>query len=117
MKKCLIAFLPLLFLTSCIHGDEKKYVITKFDHPIYDTIKPLKDVGYTTQCIKVKGYVDDSIFVSFGDKRYGYYLSKEIDTLFNSDYYGDGEVQFVFDPYKAKKGKVEVTFSLLGSYK
>ena len=117
MKNYMILFLAFPFLNSCTHKDEKEYIITKFDHPIYDTLRPLKDIGYTTKCIEVKGYVDDSIFVSFGQSYRKIYLSKKIDTIFNPDYYGESYSPFVFDPYKAKKGKLEVKFSLLGSEK
>ncbi len=115
--KNLILFSVLLFLTSCSHKDEKKYVITKFDLPIYDTIKPLKGIGYTTKCIEIKGYVDDSILVSFGrgNSNTSFYLTKKIDFFINPDYYGESDAVFVFDPYKAKKGKLELTFSILGS--
>ena len=95
----------ILIVSSCIKSIEKIYVISKFDSPVLDTIKPQKKYAYTTKCIRVKGYVNDSIFVSFGDKRKGYFLSKNIDTLFNPDYYGESDVQFYFDPFKAKKGK------------
>ena len=117
MKYFIIPIFAGFLLSSCINGDEKKHIITKFDQSICDTIKPNKDISYTTKCIKVKGFVDDSVFVSFGDKDNGYFLSKQIDTVFNPDYYGGHEVIFLFKPYKAKKGNVEITFSLLGSSK
>ena len=103
------------FVIGCKQEDEgKKYTITKFDKIICDTIKPKKGFTYAAKMIRVKGYVDDSIFVSFGNKYYGYYLSKEIDTIFNPDYYGEGDVIFIFSPYKGKRGKLEVEFDLIG---
>lgn len=100
-------------LICCKKEDEgKKYTITKFDKIICDTIKPKKGSTYVAKMIRVKGYADDSIFVSFGNKYYGYYLSKDIDTIITTDYYGEKDGIFIFNPYKAKKGKLEIEFDL-----
>lgn len=102
-------------LICCKKEDElKKYTVTKFDKIICDTIKPRKGYNYVAKMIRVKGYADDSIFVSFGNKYYGFYLSKEIDTVLNPDYYGENDAVFIFNPYKAKKGKLEIEFDLIG---
>lgn len=112
MKK-LILFISLLFI-SCLHENKNEYSFEKFDKPIYDTIKPKTNIKYTTQSIKVKGYVEDTIYVSFGRERIftKFYLTKEIDTIINSDYYGAHDAIFVFDPRKCKNGKIKLTFSI-----
>jgi len=113
MKKLIILLCTYALLMSCTNPDEKTHSITHFNQIIIDTISPRKDIVYTTQLIKVKGFVNDSIYVSFGDKNRGYYLSKEIDTLFNPDYYGGHNAIFIFNPYKAKSGKLKIVFSIL----
>ena len=94
----------ILIVSSCIKSGEKIYVISKFDSLVLDTIKPQKTCIYNKVYSRQR-LVNDSIFVSFGDKRKGCFLSKNIDILFNPDYYGESDVQFYFDPFKAKKGK------------
>lgn len=117
MKKIVLSLLLLPLLNSCTHKDEKKHTDTIFKTPISDIIYPKKGVGYTTMSINVKGYVDDSIYVAFGkDKSWAkFYQSKKIDTIISVDYYGDIPATFYYNPYKAKKGRVEISFSLLGS--
>ena len=113
MKKLIIFICSIILFASCTNPDEKTHFVTKFNETIIDTIRPRKEIGYTTQLIKVTGFVNDSIFVSFGDKNHGYYLSKKIDTLFNPDYYGGRDAIFIFNPYKAERGKLKIVFSIL----
>lgn len=113
MKNTLIILSIIFLFSSCNNPNEKAHIINQFNEIIINTIRPRKDIAYTTQLIQVTGYVNDLIFVSFGDKNHCYYLSKEVDTLFNPDYYGGRDVIFIFNPYKAKSGNLKVVFSIL----
>lgn len=44
-----------------------------------------------------------TLFLDFGNKYYVFYLSKEIDTVLNPDYYSENDAVFIFNPYKEKK--------------
>ena len=113
MKKILIILAGIL-LSSCSNSRvEKEYTITEFTRPINERLHPIEGETYTTQLIQVKGYVDDTVYVSYGEGTFKKFLVKEIDTSFMFDYYGGRPANFVFDPYKAKKGKLKVKFSIL----
>ncbi|OAB28052.1 hypothetical protein SAMN05444395_103118 [Flavobacterium fryxellicola] len=109
----LIIFLSCFF--SCDNIDvkrEKVYKITQFDKPIYDTITPTKGEYYGAKSIEVIGYTDDTVTVSFGKGYYKHFLTKKIDTVFSTDYYGDKNAIFIFQPYKAKKGNLQLKFRI-----
>ncbi len=114
MKSIIIIFFGLILIFSCERKqsrDYKKFTVTDFSKKRIDTLKPHKNKSYYAYYIKVKGYVSDSVKM----KRKGYYdiiLSGKIDTLINGDYYGTGEIIWIFDPYKATKGKLEIEYSL-----
>ena len=91
---------------------EKTYEITKFDKPILDTLTPIKGGNYSVKEIKVLGYTDDTIIVSFGKGYYKHYLTKKIDTVFSTDYYGTKKAIFIFEPYRAKNGSLKLKFSI-----
>lgn len=111
MNKISFIFLASIFV-SCSQGVEKRYVVKEFSKPIADTLKPIKDEQYSAKIIKIKGTVDDTIFVSFGGDSFKQYLTGKIDTIFNPDFYGETNAVFVFDPYKAEKGEIELIFSI-----
>jgi hypothetical protein len=112
MKLSLLISVCFIFFCCKQEYEGKKYTITKFDKIICDTIKPKKGSTYVAKMIQVKGYADDSIFVSFGGKYYNHYLSKDIDTIIITDYYGESNGVFIFNPYKARKGKLKIEFGL-----
>lgn len=102
-----------LFTAACSNSEViKKYTITDFTKSITDTLSPVKGEIYTTQLIKLKGQVDDTIFVSFGKGTYKHYFVNDIDITINPDYYGGHDAIFVFDPYRATKGKLDIKFSI-----
>ena len=109
MKKSLVLSVLILIVVSCTKKQEIVHDLTSFKNQINDTISPLKEQAYAAKLIYVNGYVDDSVYVSFGrdSKKY---LTKEIDTSFSAEYYGEGKAIFIFDPYKAKKGKLKIKF-------
>lgn len=111
MKKYLILTL-ILVLISCKKNQTITHEIISFDKQINDTINPIKGENYGAKFIHVNGYVDDSIYVSFGKNYNKLYLSKEIDTTFSTDYYGEGKAFFEFNPYKARQGNLKISFSI-----
>ncbi len=114
MKKIfLIKLIILVTLVSCKDYSyrKKEHVITNFKEVIKDTITPIKGDHYGAKSIGVSGFVDDSIYVKFNGS-YKFYLKGKVDTIISGDYYGEGKVGFEFNPYKAKKGKLKVTFGI-----
>lgn len=113
MRKIFSALIFSLIFCCCNKGksDYKKITITNFSEKRVDTLTPYKDKSYVAFYLKVKGHVNDSIKI----QRDGYFdivLSGQIDTLINGDYYGDHKVIYIFNPYKATKGELEIEYSL-----
>lgn len=103
----------LLILSSCDDTVKKEYVITEFNKTITDTLYPIKNEGnYTHMYINIKGVTDDSIYVKFYEDNFSHYLKGKIDTTFSSEYYGYNKAYFTFNPYKAKKGNLNITFGI-----
>lgn len=111
MKKKLVVLIVLAMI-SCKKNQSITHEITNFDKQISDTISPIKGENYGARFIYVKGYVDDSIYVSFGGNSYKSFLSKKIDTSFSTDYYGNQKAIFIFNPYKGRKGNLKITFKI-----
>lgn len=114
MKNKLIVLIGLMLIFNCgskRNKDHKKFTIIDFSQQRIDTLKPVQNKTYYGYYVKIKGYSDDSIKL----QRKGYYeiiLSGKIDTLINGDYYGTEEIIWIFDPFKAKEGKLEIEYSL-----
>lgn len=101
----------MTIFTSCNEKDKKIFTITDFSKIRIDTLKPYNNKSYVGYYIKVKGNVNDSIKI----QRKGYYdiiLTGQLDTIINGDYYGGENVIFIFKPYLANKGKIEIEYSL-----
>jgi hypothetical protein len=111
LKATVLSFLTLL-VASCSDSGKKEYGITRFDKVITDTLVPKKDGSYTYKFITLKGYTDDSIYVSFGGNTFKRHYKGNIDVHLNPDYYGATKAIFVFDPYKAKKGDLKIKFGI-----
>jgi hypothetical protein len=114
MKKIfLLKLVILITLISCKDNSyrKKEYIITNFKEVIRDTITPIKGDSYGAKSISVSGFVDDSIYVKFNGS-YKFYLKGKVDTIISADYYGESKVGFEFNPYKAKKGELKVTFGI-----
>lgn len=112
MRRIILIIFTLL-ITSC-DKDYKKLRITDFNQKKEIKLEPYKFIPYAMLNIKVKGHVNDTIKISYD--LYGksdYYISGSIDTLLvYTDYYGEGPVNFYFDPYKATKGDLIIEFKL-----
>ena len=105
--------LLFLLLASCViyTKDRKKFMVNDFSKVRFDTLTPNKNKSYYAYYIKVKGSVDDSIKIK-SNRHDDIILSGTIDTLLNGDYYGGDTIIWAFDPYKAKKGKLEIEYAL-----
>lgn len=113
--KYIICFILLFSISlSCMNSprtDRVSYSVSDFTKMRVDTLKPIPDEMYVAYYIKVSGQVNDTVkFHSPG--LYDIVLSGEIDTLINSDYYGTHDMIWIFNPYKATSGKLEIEISL-----
>ena len=116
MKKVkIISLLISIFLYSCTSKKEITIKIRNSTKKITKTIFPDDNVGYTTKYIQVRGYSNDSIYIKFDENGIPFYLQKKIDTTISGDYYGEGEVKFIFDAYKSKNNDLTINFGILGS--
>ncbi len=114
MKKLtVICLLSLLFIScECNNcADHRKFVVTDFSKKRVDTLFPNESKTYVGYLVKVKGKTNDSIKIS----RKGYndiILNGEIDTLISNDYYGTEDVIWIFNPYNATHGQLEIEYKL-----
>ena len=62
----------------------------------------------------VKGYVNDTILIRLGSMEGTpiLRLKGRLDERWFTDYYGEGPQTFIFDPYKATDGCLEIRFTL-----
>ena len=107
----------LIFLSSCGRSnDEKEIIVTKFNDKIIDSLIPDKNASYSTYYIHIKGHANDSIRIKPGKEteNFNYFYFKDsINEELKIDYYGGEAKYFLFDPYKADNGKLEITYKLL----
>ncbi|WMN06111.1 hypothetical protein QYS48_31630 [Marivirga arenosa] len=111
MRKSILLFIAFAFISCSPTTDEADITFSDFDSPQEVELIPYEDKTYVSWAIQAKGYVNDSIKI----KRDGYYdivLTGTIDTLINGDYYGKKVVKYTIDPYRAKNGSIELSFSL-----
>ena len=106
----------LILLSSCGNTtDSKKITIEDFDEKFIDSLTPIPDKSYAVYYIKIKGTSKDTIRISASkpsDSSYYYYLNGVFEKEIRMDYYGGSTEYITFDPYKARKGKVELTHQL-----
>lgn len=107
----LILFISFIFVSCSDSKEIKRYETTDFDNEITDTLFPKSSGNYTTKYIKLKGNVNDTIYISI-DNGYKKYFTGAIDTTFSADYYGEHPVLYNFNPYKASTGKLELEFCI-----
>lgn len=102
----------MILLISC-NKDDAQLKITDFSKSFSTELEPYSLIPYAMFNLKVKGYANDTIIIkTIGTFNLKTKFVGEIDTLFNSDYYGEGPIRFVFEPYKATKGTLEVDIRL-----
>ncbi|OIQ16613.1 MAG: hypothetical protein BM557_09890 [Flavobacterium sp. MedPE-SWcel] len=112
IKIILISIICILLFSCSNSIVNSKYVITNFTEKTRDTLYTIEGENYTTGFVKLKGTVNDSIYIIINDG-YKKYFNGDIDTISKVDYYGTNPMKFEFDPYKAEKGKLEVEFCIL----
>jgi len=114
MKK-IIPLLAIILMFSCgtsTRQDLMKFTVTDFSNIRVDTLIPYENKSYVAHIIRIKGEVDDTVKIKREEFYYYLILPGKVDTLLNWDYYGTETVIWTFDPYRAKKGKLEIEYSL-----
>jgi hypothetical protein len=108
MKSVKICLIALLF-SSC-YQRSNTIKITDFSKPYKDILLPKSNGYYTTANLIFKGNTNDTIIIKFyGIERR--YIGKFEDKL-TGDYYGTFPVEFIFRPYKATKGRINVEYGI-----
>lgn len=102
----------LILITSCVPENEE-LTITDFSKPIKIIYKPHKFWPYSFLDVKVKGYVSDTIKLVRGEPYYDLIFIGKLDTIRKLEYYGEAPILFTLEPYRATKGKVEITIGLI----
>lgn len=105
-----LLFLATTFLVvSC--QKERSFTTSDFSKAVFDTLKPNKDLGkYAAAKLEIKGKVDDTIRIKFygiDQKYFG-----DFDDSLILDFYGGVNVEFMFDPYLATEGFIEVKYGI-----
>lgn len=113
MRNIFCCMLFCYVITGCDDKQSVVHYVSDFNRPIFESIVPKIGKSYTTKYIKIKGHCNDSVRVSFGNDYYFYFKGNNIDELINTDFYGEGDVKFIFDPYKAKSGDLMLEFAIL----
>ena len=112
MFKNILPFVLILFLCSC-KKDHKKITITNFKQQKTLLVEPYSLIPYSMFNLRIKGYVNDTIYLrTEGVYNLEFKLSGNIDTLWYSDYYGEGPIKCIFLPYKATEGKLDIEIKL-----
>ena len=94
--------------------DKAKLRIDDFTEIQVVELEPHEFNIYTMKNIWIEGYVNDTILIKLNSAKEEpiLRLSGKISKRWYSDYYGEGTVKFIFDPYKATEGELEIEFSL-----
>ena len=114
MKNTYVLLIIFFFCACGKKSHELK--ITDFSTAKYDTLFPsdnnyvLFRDSYAVQLLKIKGKSNDTILINFGDIEKKYVGNFE--DKWNVDYSGGIPVGFKFDPYRADKGEVFVSYSI-----
>ena len=100
----------LVFITiSCQDAkDQVVWEISDFTHSRVTTLEPYDGKTYSTNYIKVKGYVNDTIKIIQGEPYFDINLTGKIDTIIRMDYYGQTNKSFTFEPFRATKGQPRI---------
>ena len=107
-----LLLVSLLILSSC-NGDNKTIIITDFSESKIITYEPRKFWPYAFIDLKIKGNINDTLKLVRGEPYYDILLTGELDTTRKIEYYGDAPIKFIIQPYKATKGKLEISLGLL----
>lgn len=111
MKRILV-LIGVIFLACQVSKDRVTWNISDFTSSISTTLKPYEGKTYVTNYIKISGYVNDTIKIVQRKPYYDIVLSGKLDTIIRMDYYGGTNKTFIFEPYRATKGKLKIEISL-----
>jgi hypothetical protein len=115
LKKTSVLIFSLIIFNSCDKNeDRKKIIINDFSKTRKDTLIPKNIQSYYSSTIEVNGFSNDTILIKrfLTNSIYNIKLFGEIDTIIRSDYYGKNKIIFIFNPYIATKGKLNIKYSL-----
>lgn len=115
LKKTGVLIFSLIIFNSCNKNDDrKKIIINDFSKTRKDTLIPKNIQSYYSSTIEVNGFSNDTILIKrfLTNSIYNIKLFGEIDTIIRSDYYGKNKIIFIFNPYLATKGKLNIKYSL-----
>ena len=105
--------LIFLIIVSC-GKDHAELKVTNFQKKDSITLEPYKFRPYAMLNLRVKGYCNDTVRLNYN--LYGntnHYIIGKVDTLLiQTDYYGETPVKFIFDPYRATEGELEIKVNL-----
>lgn len=103
----------LTFLVSC-DNDYAELKISDFSKKESVTLTPYKLWPYAMLNIKFEGYVNDTIMMKWGYEKpmSEIILTGRLDTLIQTDYYGEGPRTFMFDPYRVTDGNLIIKINL-----
>ncbi len=94
---------------SCIITSDD-VVIDDFSEPTILSLD-LKGETHIMKAIRIKGEVNDSVYMKMCSECYRHYLDGKIDTVFRMDFGRSDSASFYFYPYKATSGKLNTTLS------
>lgn len=108
MNKLKLNLLLILFVFNSCKKNENEIKILNINSERTDSLIPKNEHKYSIHYVKLKGVVDDSIWVSLGKNLNKIYLKKKIDTIISSDYYGGKGAYLIVNPYKSKKSNLTI---------
>ena len=110
----LLFIISSALLLSCREREDRKSItITDFSKSFSDTLYPNENSTYAAVSVEIKGEVNDSIILEFHARdAIPLYFNGRIDERITFDYYGGGPQIFIFKPYKATEGKLEIKYGL-----
>lgn len=112
-KSAIIYFILFILFASC-NKDKTELEITDFSKSHTVILEPYKFYPYSTLNVWVEGYSNDTILIKLHNKKNTPILKLQgkFKERWHTDYYGEGSRTFIFEPYKATKGKVKIQYSL-----
>ena len=118
-KNYILLFAMLVLLSSCgkDSSDKKNITIDNFNEKFVDSLVPVPDKNYSVFYAKIQGNSNDTIRINISrgrtqDSSFNYYFIGDFDKEIRLDYYGESNMYITFDPHKATKGKVKLSYRL-----
>ena len=109
----------LVLLGSCDKdsSDKKQVTIDNFNEKFVDSLVPVPDKNYSVFYAKIEGNSNDTIRLNISrgrtqDPNFNYYFIGDFEKEIRLDYYCESNMYITFDPLKATKGKVRLSYRL-----